>query len=100
MATLFTPWKLGQLEIPNRLVRSATWEGLAEEDGTATSELARCTAELARGGVGLIITGYAFILPEGRGLPKQTGVTSDASVASLSRMASAVHEAGGLPARA
>jgi len=25
MDTIFTPWQMGSLEIPNRLVRSATW---------------------------------------------------------------------------
>jgi 2,4-dienoyl-CoA reductase-like NADH-dependent reductase (Old Yellow Enzyme family) len=98
MDPLFTPWKIGPLEIPNRLVRSATWEGMALEDGTVTDALAVATADLARGGVGLIITGYAFVLPEGRGLPKQTGVHSDELVKSLGKMTDAVHEANGLVA--
>jgi len=29
MADISTPWGLGSLELPNRLVRSATWEGAA-----------------------------------------------------------------------
>jgi 2,4-dienoyl-CoA reductase-like NADH-dependent reductase (Old Yellow Enzyme family) len=98
MDTLFTPWKLGSLEIPNRLVRSATWEGMALDNGAVTDALAEVTADLARGGVGLIITGYAFVLPEGRGLPKQIGVYSDELVDSLGRMTDAVHEANGLVA--
>ena len=98
MDTLFTPWKMGTLEIPNRLVRSATWEGLAQDDGAVTDALAEVTADLARGGVGLIITGYAFVLPEGRGLTNQTGVHSDALVDSLERMTDAVHAANGLVA--
>jgi 2,4-dienoyl-CoA reductase-like NADH-dependent reductase (Old Yellow Enzyme family) len=98
MDTLFTPWMMGTLEIPNRLVRSATWEGLARDDGAVTEELAEVTAALARGGAGLIITGYAFVLPEGRGLPRQTGIHSDALVDSLGRMTDAVHAANGLVA--
>ncbi len=95
MADIFTPWKLGRLELLNRLVRSATWEGMAGRDGTPSDELASLTADLARGGVGLIITGYAFIAPEGRGLPKQTGVYSDTLITSLRRMTEAVHREGG-----
>lgn len=98
MDPLFTPWKMGSLEIPNRLVRSATWEGMARDDGTVTDALAEVTARLAHGGVGLIITGYAFVLPEGRGLPRQTGVHSDTLTESLRKMTDAVHGANGLVA--
>ena len=95
MRRSFTAWKLGELEVPNRFVRSATWEGMAEEDGTVTPALAEVTADLARGGVGLIISGYAYVRPEGLGLPRQTGAYHDDLVPALGRMADAVHEAGG-----
>ena len=47
------------MTLNNRFVRSATWEGMCETDGRPTSKLASCYRELAAGGVGLIITGYA-----------------------------------------
>ena len=34
MADIFTPWKMQNLELANRLVRSATWEAMGEPDGT------------------------------------------------------------------
>ena len=95
MRRSFSPWQLGGLEIPNRFVRSATWEGMAEADGTVTPALAEVTADLVRGGVGLIISGYAYVRPEGLGLPRQTGAYDDSLVPSLRLMADAVHEAGG-----
>lgn len=95
MADIFTPWRLGELSIPNRLVRSATWEGMAQPDGTPTIDTANLTAELAEGGVGLIITGYAFVHSLGRGLPAQTGVHIDAMVGPLTRISDAVHKSGG-----
>ncbi|MCF8042879.1 MAG: NADH:flavin oxidoreductase [Desulfarculaceae bacterium] len=98
MADIFTPWQIKDLSIPNRLVRSATWEGLADEDGAPTHELINALADLAEGGVGLIITGYAYISPEGLGLPKQTGVHIDALVGPLTRISDAVHKSGGLVA--
>ncbi len=98
MAEIFSPWNMNGLTIPNRLVRSATWEGLAEEDGTPTQDLANVTAALAEGGVGLIITGYAFVMAEGRGLPRQTGVHIDAMIGPLTRISDAVHKCGGLVA--
>jgi len=95
MDTIFTPWRMGSLELPNRLVRSATWEGMAGVDGEVTDELAAFNGKLAEGGVGLIISGYAYVSPDGLGLPKQTGAHSDALVDGLAAMSSAVHSAGG-----
>jgi 2,4-dienoyl-CoA reductase-like NADH-dependent reductase (Old Yellow Enzyme family) len=92
---LFTPWRLGALELPNRLVRSATWEGMAAEDGAVTDRLIELTADLARGGVGLIITGYAFVTPEGRAIHSQIGAHDDDLIEGLGRMADVVHAAGG-----
>ena len=98
MADIFTPWQIKDLTIPNRLVRSATWEGLADDDGAPTHELINALADLAEGGVGLIITGFAYIMAEGLGRPKQTGVHIDALVGPLTRISDAVHKAGGLVA--
>ncbi|MEI6451523.1 MAG: NADH:flavin oxidoreductase, partial [Actinomycetes bacterium] len=72
--TIFRPWRLGPLEVPNRLVRSATEEGLSTEKGAPTQRLIDLTAELARGGAGLIVAGSAFISREGRGATNVTGL--------------------------
>jgi len=95
MNKIFTPWSLNNVELPNRLVRSATWEGMADEQGYVTQPLIDLMSSLAQGGVGLIITGYAFVLPWGRGMPGQTGVHDDACMDGLSRMAETVHRNGG-----
>ena len=93
---IFRPWRLGSLEVPNRLVRSATEEGLSTADGAPTQRLVDLTADLARGGVGLIVAGSAFISREGRGATNVTGLDHDALIEPLSRMCAAVHGAGGL----
>jgi len=93
---IFHPWRLRSLEIPNRLVRSATEEGLSTRDGAPTQRLVDLTADLARGGVGLIVAGSAFISREGRGATNVTGIDTDVSIEPLSRMCDAVHAAGGL----
>ena len=95
MADIFTPWKMKNLDIANRLVRSATWEAMGEPDGTPAIDLANLLADLAEGQVGLIITGYAFVDPIGRGLPKQTGMHIDAMVGPWTRITEAVHRSGG-----
>ena len=93
---IFRPWRLGPLEVPNRLMRSATEEGLSTGDGAPTQRLIDLTADLARGGVGLIVAGSAFICREGRNATNVTGIDHDALIEPLARMCDAVHAAGGL----
>jgi 2,4-dienoyl-CoA reductase-like NADH-dependent reductase (Old Yellow Enzyme family) len=81
--------------LPNRFVRSATWEGLAAADGSATPALEQSYAALARSAVGLVITGHAFVDPAGGLGDQQLGAHDDALVPSLARLPKAVHEAGG-----
>ena len=61
MKKLFEPISLKGLSIKNRLVRSATWEGIANPDGSITEEAYDIYRELAAGGVGLIITGFTSV---------------------------------------
>ncbi|GFK93372.1 NADH oxidase [Fundidesulfovibrio magnetotacticus] len=96
MPDVFDPIQAGSLTLPNRFLRSATWEGLAAPDGSATPELAERMAELARGQVGLVISGHAFVTPEGRAGLRQLGANDDALLPGLASLAQAVHEAGGL----
>ena len=65
MAEVFEPTVLNGVALSNRFVRSTTWEGLAAPGGYGTEELGRFWRELAQGKVGLIITGHAYISPEG-----------------------------------
>lgn len=58
MKQLFDQTEIKGLKLKNRIFRSATWEGLANEDGSITIELEDIYIDLAKGGVGAIITGY------------------------------------------
>jgi len=62
MSVLFAPGNIGNLVLPNRLVRSATAERLADADGWPQPRLKQLYQELVRGGVGLIITGDMYVL--------------------------------------
>jgi len=68
---------------------------MAGTDGSCTQELIDITAGLAEGGVGLIITGHAYVSPEGQAGPLQIGVYSDEMLPGLKNMVAAVHHAGG-----
>jgi 2,4-dienoyl-CoA reductase-like NADH-dependent reductase (Old Yellow Enzyme family) len=95
MAELFECTTINGMSLANRFVRSATWEGLADEDGSVTPRLTEMMVELARGEVGLIISGYTFVTPEGQSSPGQLAVYGDRFLPGLRTMARAVHLAGG-----
>lgn len=95
MAKLFEETQINGLVLANRFVRSATWEGMAGEDGSATPKLIDCMISLARGGVGLIISGHTYVQKAGQAGPWQLGVYSDDLVPGLTAMADAVHKNSG-----
>ena len=95
MSMLFTPRKIGNVELPNRFVHSATYEGMATETGEASDELIKRYERLAKGGVGLIISGYMYVHPTGRAFPHQTGIHCDEMLPGLKKVTDAVHRQGG-----
>lgn len=95
MPELFESTRLGSLTLENRFVRSATWEGMADDDGACTPRLIDLMTRLADGGVGLIITGHTYVSREGLAGPKQMGIHDDGMLPGLTRMASAVHARNG-----
>lgn len=95
MASLFEETQINGMVLANRFVRSATWEGMAGDDGSATPRLIDYMAALTRGGVGLIISGHTYVHKDGQATPRQLGVYSDDLVPGLIAMADAVHENNG-----
>ena len=61
MKKIFDPIELKNLSVKNRLVRSATWEGIATPDGSITDESYEIYEELAKGGVGTIIRDFTSV---------------------------------------
>ncbi|MBL7222827.1 MAG: NADH:flavin oxidoreductase [Candidatus Brocadiae bacterium] len=92
MSILFTPTRLGTLDVANRFVRSATGEGMCEADGAVTAALVDVYRALAVGGTGLIVTGHSFVRADGKAGAGMTGVHSDAMLPGLSALVGAVHE--------
>ena len=50
---------------------------------------------LAAGGVGLIVTGFQYVMPNGIAMLHQIGNYSDDQLEGLSRLAEAIHSQGG-----
>ena len=95
MSKLFEKTTINSLDLKNRFVRSATWEGMAHTDGACSQRLIDLMAELSEGGVGLIISSHAFVSPEGQASPRQIGLYSDELLPGLTRLAQTVHDKGG-----
>ena len=75
---LFSPVRIGLLQLKNRVIRSATYEGMADENGSVDDSLAKLYCELALGGVGCIVTGFCFISEQARAMqPYQAGIDND-----------------------
>jgi len=92
---LFETTTINGLSLANRFVRSATWEGMATVDGKVTPKLTETMVALARGGVGLIVSGHAYVAKIGQASPFQLGIYDDSLIDGLASMTAAVHEAGG-----
>ncbi|MDD3654090.1 MAG: NADH:flavin oxidoreductase [Desulfotomaculaceae bacterium] len=95
MNRMFEKTEIKGVVLKNRFVRSATYEGMATDDGAATPRLIETMSDLAKGGVGLIITGHAYVLEEGKAGPWQLGAHRDDLIPGLQDMTDAVHRCGG-----
>ena|SRR5208283_870524 len=95
MATLFDHTIINGMHLRNRLVRSATWEGMCDVKGRPTGKLINCYRDLAKGGIGLIISGYGFISQEGKQLPGQMGIYTDDFASEMKSLTRAIHDERG-----
>jgi len=95
MVKLFERSNINGMTLSNRFVRSATWEGMAADDGSCTTKLIDLMANLAKGGVGLIISSHTYVLKDGQATPWQLGIYRDELVQGFQEMTTAVHENGG-----
>jgi 2,4-dienoyl-CoA reductase-like NADH-dependent reductase (Old Yellow Enzyme family) len=91
---LFTPKSIGNVEVPNRFVRSATFECAAHEDGSVGDKYSKIYERLSKGKVGLIISGMMHISEPGKSYHFQAGLHSDEMIPGLSKMTEKVHQAG------
>ncbi|WP_031482692.1 oxidoreductase [Maridesulfovibrio frigidus] len=98
MSKLFEPTEINRLNIKNRFVRSATYEAMSGLDGKVQDQLLSYMADLAKGDVGLIISGHTHVVLEGQAGPRQMGIYSDDMLDGLKKMTATIHENGSLVA--
>lgn len=95
MPQLFEASAIKGMVLKNRLVRSATYERMADADGFPTPDLFELYSKLAHGGVGLIITGMAYVSPDGKmGPVGMLGIDREEQIPEYRRLTESIHQLG------
>jgi len=89
---LFTPMKIGKIEISNRLVVSPMVTDYCNQDGTATERYIAYHEAKAKGGWGLIITEDYAVDPSGKGFSCVAGLWNDSQIAGHTELTRRVHQ--------
>jgi 2,4-dienoyl-CoA reductase-like NADH-dependent reductase (Old Yellow Enzyme family)/thioredoxin reductase len=92
---LFSPVRIGTLELPNRAVMAPMATGYCDPQGYVTEKLIAYHVERARGGIAYNVPGHMAILPEGRTNRTMLCIYDDSYVEGLARLCTAVHREGG-----
>ena len=87
---LFTPFKIKDMEISNRIVMPAMHLNLAK-NGYITKKLVDFYVERAKGGAGLLIIGGCYVSIFGKGLPSMISIDDDEFIPKLTELTEAVH---------
>lgn len=88
----FSPAKLGPIELRNRIVKAATFEGMTG-DQWVSDRLIEFHRQMAAGGVGMTTVAFLAVSPEGAATPNEL-VLTDGAVPRLRELADAVHAEG------
>ena len=88
----FEPATLAGIKLKNRIIRSATYEGMADEKGFPAEKLKNLYINLAKGDVGAIITGYAATQADGKVSNAMVMVDHDDKINVFKEITDAVHE--------
>jgi len=93
MPSLFDPIRLGNLDLPNRILMAPLTRGRSTREHVPTPIMAEYYAQ--RASAGLIITEATGISQEGLGWPYAPGIWNDAQVEAWKPIVKAVHDKGG-----
>lgn len=89
---LFEKSEISGLKVKNHFVRSATYEGNADENGYPGEACLKIYKDLAAGGVGTIITSYSRISESDFPAAKQLSISRDDTIEHYAEMIKAAHD--------
>jgi N-ethylmaleimide reductase len=90
---IFSPYRLGPLQLPNRVVMAPMTRNRAGPGNAPTALNATYYAQ--RASAGLIVAEASQVSPQGLGYPGTPGIHSAAQIAGWKLVTDAVHDAGG-----
>ena len=90
---LFDKTIISGITLNNRIIRSATHDGLADDNGAPSDTLIKKYKQLAKNEVGCIITGYAAVSKNGVSpYPRMMKIYDDSVIEKYKELTDAVHE--------
>ncbi len=92
---LFSPIKIKNLELANRIVMPPMGTNLGNPDGTVSEANLAYLKRRAAGGAGLIVTEISAVHPSGMAINSELGSYADRFIPGLKKLAGAVHAGGG-----
>ncbi len=92
MKTIFDKTQMKNLSLKNRLFRSATWEALADDNGHFDEKIYSIYEELAKGGVGCIISGFTSVSDNDHYFGGMARLSNDSLIAEHKRLTDTVHK--------
>jgi 2,4-dienoyl-CoA reductase-like NADH-dependent reductase (Old Yellow Enzyme family) len=91
---LFDKTKIRNINLKNRFIWSATWQGKANFDGSSSPTLINSFLPVARSETGLIISEMAYVSRNAVSAPFQLGAYGENLIPGLKRITDFVHWAG------
>jgi len=92
---IFEKVYISNCELNNRIIRSATFEGMCDEEGYPGKTYFDHYSMLSRNDIGGIITGFSYITKEGRAMhPGQAGIDDELKIPYFSKVTEEVHRNG------
>lgn len=96
---LFSPAKIGNLTLKNRIMKAPQSSGMSNKDGTVSERLVRYYRKQAAGGAGMIIVEYAYVDDIGaKSAHCHLGISDNEHIPGLAWLAENIKEQGAVPA--
>jgi len=93
--TLFSPLRIGNLELRNRIVMPPMATNFAGEDGAVNDRHIAYYVKRAKGGVGYITFEHTGVLKQGRAFPNMALIDSDQHIPPFKKLVEAIHKEDG-----
>jgi 2,4-dienoyl-CoA reductase-like NADH-dependent reductase (Old Yellow Enzyme family) len=93
---LFTPIRIGKLELSGCVIKAATNEGLCNDDGSISDDMIEFHEQIAKAGTPMQVVGASYFSAQSKqARHKQNACDSDDKIPGMRLLAAAVHKHGG-----